>query len=585
MAPVALPLLLACQAQAPDAGASQTGFDTDDTPVPWRSSEDTWESAVFTALGPAGAEPVHGVDLLLDGGFEGSFGPSWVVTEGSCDRADGVEGSPSPYAGSASWFGGQDACVAAQTVDLVERGFSMAELDGGELSFHLQGWLRNGSPPGDFESRDWDDQVELVVEWKDIEGEVLARSSTLGAGDEVWILREVQGLVPRGTRSARVSVRGTWRAGEVHDSLADELGLRLEPRGPSMTTLTKGPMLTQARSDGTVVLWETDSPYAESHLWVADDTAGTQELAGPVTTTQVDDDRFVHVAEITGLSPDSPAVYQVQSGDTRSESFEFRTLPDPGEPLRIGWFADNQLGPDQLTTHLDLMRPEDPDLLVAVGDIVQEGWRLADWDQLWFEPLDASGLTATRPVLVVRGNHDGEYPEAYAYTDLPGNGAWYSVTLGALFLIVLDSEAPTDGEQLLFLEERLASEAAREASFVAVTFHRTAWSNTRDLAWGHHLDEARTDWQPVFEAHQVDLVICGHHHSYQRGTQDGVTYLVVGGAGNFLDGGHWDQFDFIEVEEIVHHHGMLDVSAETLTWTAVLEDGEVLDRFVLEKRD
>ena len=100
------------------------------------------------------------------------------------------------------------------------------------------------------------------------------------------------------------------------------------------------------------------------------------------------------------------AVYQVQSGDTRSEFFEFRTLPDAGEPLRIGWFADNQLGPDQLTTRLDLMRPEDPDLLVAVGDIVQEGWR--------------------------------------------------------------------------------------------------------------HLDEARTDWQPVFEAHQVDLVIYGLRLSGSR---------------------------------------------------------------------
>ena len=60
-----------------------------------------------------------------------------------------------------------------------------------------------------------------------------------------------------------------------------------------------------------------------------------------------------------------------------------------------------------------------------------------------------------------------------------------------------------------------------------------------------------------------------------------MTYLVVGGAGNFLDAGHWDQFDWIEVEQIVHHHGMLDVTPEQLVWTALLDDGQVLDSFVI----
>ncbi len=557
-------------------------------PVPGEGAA-TWNPALSVEQAPpeiqrpsASAEPRApsplGQELLLDAGFEYVYGPTWAVTTGTCDKADGTD-TYAPRTGLLSWWGGRDHCETAQTLDLLARGLSADELDQGELGFTLSGWLKNGSPPGDFESRDFDDQVVLRLEALDDDGTLLRAWETLGAGDDVWIQRGVQGLLPAGTRTLTVAVDGTWRRGEIHDSLADDLSLVLTRESSTTASLTKGPMATEARTDGTVVLWETDHPFTTVSLsWWTD--AGSTWT--PVETTQVDDDRFVHRASIAGVDPDTAVTYQTEQGGQLGEAFTFRTLPQPGDTVRLAFFADNQLGPGQLTTHLDLMGPEDPDVIVAVGDIVQEGWRLADWDLLWFEPLDDSGLTRTRPIIVVRGNHDGEYPETYAYTQVPGdNGAWFAQTVGDLFLVVLDSEAPTDGEQLTFLEEALTSDEAQDASFIAVTFHRTAWSNTRDLAWGHHLDDARTDWEPVFEAHGVDLVITGHHHSYQRGTQRGVTYLVVGGAGNFLDAGHWDQFDFIEIEEIVHHHGMLDVSPTALSWTAVHENGSVLDAFTL----
>lgn len=551
------------------------------------SADDLWEPQDAPSTAPPSPAPAvlggpptvvpWGQDLLLDGGFEGVFGPSWQVTRGTCDKADGT-GTYSPRTGRLSWFGGTDDCESAQRITLAERGVSAEAVDRGDVGFRYSGWLRNAQGPGDFESFDFDDQVLLRLEALDDADGVLATWETLGAGDLIWQQRQVQGLLPVGTRALLASVVGTWRATEVHDSLADDLALVLETQAPAAPALTKGPMLTEARTDGTTLLWETDGPWAAAGLWWRTDAG---ESRAPAVTTQVDLDRYVHTASITGLAPETSVTYALELGDTRSDEHGFQTLPDPGGTVTIGIFADNQLGPDQLRMHLDLMAPEDPDLLLAVGDIVQEGWRLQDWDELWFAPLDSSGLTRTRPVVVVRGNHDGEYPEAYAYTHLPGNAAWYSLTLGDLFLVVLDSEAPTDGDQLAFLQDALASDAAAAAAFTAVTFHRTAWSNTRDLSWGHHLDAARVDWEPVFEAHGVDLVICGHHHSYQRGVQRGVTYLVVGGAGNFLDSGHWDQFDWITVEQIVHHHALLEVTPSRLTWTAVHEDGSVLDRFEL----
>ena len=43
--------------------------------------------------------------------------------------------------------------------------------------------------------------------------------------------------------------------------------------------------------------------------------------------------------------------------------------------------------------------------------------------------------------------------------------------------------------------------------------------------------DARTHLQPLFERYGVDLVLSGHEHYYARKTVNGITYLILGGAG------------------------------------------------------
>ena len=48
---------------------------------------------------------------------------------------------------------------------------------------------------------------------------------------------------------------------------------------------------------------------------------------------------------------------------------------------------------------------------------------------------------------------------------------------------------------------------------------------------GSELD-ARRAFSPIFEKHDVDLVIAGHDHHYERTKrQNGVEYIVTGGGG------------------------------------------------------
>lgn len=58
------------------------------------------------------------------------------------------------------------------------------------------------------------------------------------------------------------------------------------------------------------------------------------------------------------------------------------------------------------------------------------------------------------------------------------------------------------------------------------------WFERGESEWGKFVRER---WVPVFETANVDLVISGHQHNYQRGEKNGVKYAIVGGAGGDLD--------------------------------------------------
>jgi 3',5'-cyclic AMP phosphodiesterase CpdA len=307
------------------------------------------------------------------------------------------------------------------------------------------------------------------------------------------------------------------------------------------------------------------------------------------------------VAEIQGLSPATRYLYRVRSGATVSPTFAFRTAPQADTALRIAWFADNQDGPQVLAQHVPRIVARAPDLVLVPGDIVQQGDELWRWTSEWFDPLAIGALAQTTPILVARGNHDGEHAFAYAYTALPGNEAWYAFRYGDVFFVFLDTEAPTrsvvpDLDQSVFLEQALLAPEAQAAAFRVVAFHQPPYtnlwdsSNVTNCANGGPYDGAwtvRSDWVPLFESLGVDLVVSGHTHSYQHGQRNGVHYVLVGGGGGALDtyrGCNGSTFwDFIDVEAPAFHYNMMEVAAGTLVWTAYDTSDAQLHRFVIEQ--
>ena len=188
-------------------------------------------------------------------------------------------------------------------------------------------------------------------------------------------------------------------------------------------------------------------------------------------------------------------------------------------------------------------------------------------------------LRATRPMWISLGNHDvagGHGDEMLRHLGLPPMP--YEKTLPNVQLLFLDANRP-DAAQASWLDAALAKPGPL---FRVVLFHQPAWS------CGLHgsTDEVGRNWVPVMEKHRVALVLNGHDHDYERFTStNGVTYVVTGGGGQ-------NTYPLLacpsgtpkeEAKDRKNHFTGVEVTANTLTLTAVGTDGAVIDRAVISR--
>jgi hypothetical protein len=126
------------------------------------------------------------------------------------------------------------------------------------------------------------------------------------------------------------------------------------------------------------------------------------------------------------------------------------------------------------------------------------------------------------------GNHDVEVQGGrYEFELLGMPRAFYRRSLPHVDVFVLNSTRIT-ATQTRWLRSRLAASTSR---WQVVTFHHPPFS------CGGHAGDARVRraWLPIFERFDVDLVLSGHAHNFQRfAARKGVRYVVHGGGGATL---------------------------------------------------
>jgi len=225
------------------------------------------------------------------------------------------------------------------------------------------------------------------------------------------------------------------------------------------------------------------------------------------------------------------------------------------------------------------------------------------WD-VYLRSIEASA--STTPWMFATGNHDMEaaygqhgYGGHLARLDLPGNGprgcpSVYSFRYGNVGVLSLDANdvsyeirtnaGYSSGAQNSWVARTLAAyRSDPDIDFIVCFFHHCAYSTT-----GAHASDGglRAAWGELFDRYQVDLVLQGHNHVYERTdpiragrptrvagdnstvypATDGTVYYTVGCAGR-------PRYDFQPGEGESYRGNELPDTAvpNSYVWTA---DGE-----------
>ncbi|WP_175494063.1 purple acid phosphatase family protein, partial [Herbiconiux ginsengi] len=331
-------------------------------------------------------------------------------------------------------------------------------------------------------------------------------------------------------------------------------------------------------------------------------------------------DEAFHTVKFTGLAPSTQYQYRVGDGTNFSEWQHFTTAAATAEPFSFIYLGDVQNGiksdASRVIRNAFRDRP-DASIVLQAGDLIDE----ANNDSQWGEVFDAAGYQfGTQNFLAAAGNHEYEGAQLstqwQAQFEYPDNGPTGSAGIEAL---LKGTVYYTDYQGVRFIS---LNSNITDAAALAV---QTAWlSKTLDenpnkwtVVYFHHpvfsLDEGRNNraireaWLPLFESHNVDLVLQGHDHNYGRGNSndaekgnpatwnadlnyDGPVYAVsVVGSKMYSNAGPrlWTENDahLKKLKGDVELYQLIDVAGDTLRYESRTADGQYFDGLTIVKND
>ena len=374
----------------------------------------------------------------------------------------------------------------------------------------------------------------------------------------------------------------------VHDD--GKLGTAPTPRAQHLTFVGDPSTTISA-------VWETDFATTGTTLeYGADTSYGTKvkgfSVAYPTDLAGEDAPSVrVHQAHACGLKPATTYHYRVGSGAQVSADATFTTGPADASPVRLLVIGDSRDSVSVWNQALTMGAADAPDLIVYTGDAVILGTIQDAWDA-WFDA--AKAVLPGIPMMSLLGNHEANARHYYAQFPGPGNQQWYSFDYGDLHVTALN-DTPLDpttisADQKQFLDADLGKS---NKTFKIVSHHKPVYTSYEgaDILGHMHESELEMSWVPLEQSHQVDLVMNGHVHGFERtfplqngapvADGQGPVYVTFGGAGASLV--DLVPKPFIAKQLSTYGYVLVDIAGRTLTVTAKALDGTVLDQYTITK--
>ena len=348
-------------------------------------------------------------------------------------------------------------------------------------------------------------------------------------------------------------------------------------------------------TDTTVaVIWRSDTGTLASSLLIGTDQAAVAAANDATTdvarhdghtvlysgTTSAATAERLHEVHVCGLTAGTTYYYRVGGVGHWSDVLSVSTGPAVGSTAMwsfgvTGDSRGNDLtsgpGDDAFAIAQHRLSDRAVDFEVFTGDAVFLGTAQNLWN-LWFEGTDGTfgvqDFMAHHALMMSNGNHDllvinylvqFAMPQDVSAGENPDGEEWYSFDYANAHFVVLNdtvtNASTIAGAEANWLESDLSAVDRTRTPWIFAVHHQALFT----CGSTHSPDTtARDAWQPIFDAHNVDIALEGHNHVYERtlpilgttgtmanvaphgamgeptvsgGIPSGTVYVVAGGAG------------------------------------------------------
>lgn len=326
-------------------------------------------------------------------------------------------------------------------------------------------------------------------------------------------------------------------------------------------------------------------PSVETEFVVTNSYGAALDPAAPIDEAGT---YYMHEATLSGLTAGTCYQFHLEADPTQTG--RVCAARPPGAPFSFMAIGDTNPGFNGITEKLlAKVLPYGFDFTVHAGDIQYYASGLETWTS-WFprmQPLLSQGA-----FLPAVGNHESEKPEEFdeyyrrffGGAGFDGNDHYYRFESGGIWFFSMDTEQSIQlgSPQGDWLAKSLAEVAAKPNFRSSIVyFHRlfvTCGDKSEDLA-------ARTQFEPIFDANGVRLVIQAHMHGYERFDLNGRTYLTAAGGGGAV-GDINENIDRPTCAQRVasgkYRHGVIiEVKAAEFVGTVIDDVGMTRDTFTV----
>ena len=262
----------------------------------------------------------------------------------------------------------------------------------------------------------------------------------------------------------------------------------------------------------------------------------------------------------------------------RAGSVRFAVIGDSGR----GDTAQNDVAAQMVT-----WRQKFPfDLVLMLGGNIYDRHTAEDYAAKFerpYKPLLDAGVTFQAAI----GNHDDAAQIRYEKFNMGGQ-RYYTfrksdqplgrVTGGGVRFFVLDSRS-FDPEQLAWLEKGLEQSGSR---WKIVYFHHPIYTSGR---YGNAAQTLRSVLEPLLVRGDVDVVLSGHEHFYERFLpQRGIIYFISGAAGSLRAHDIRPSNSMARGFDTDYSFMLMEISGDELFFQAISRAGETVDAGVITKQ-